>query len=188
MRLRWPIVVVWVLVIVAGGWATGKLSALQSNTFTVPGTDSERVRDALEQHFGDRPDGSFTAVFRVDRGDPAAPALQQRLQVAIERGAGALPGGEATDLRVAKNVVFADIVSRLDLAEAKGYADDVYRAIGRPPGTTAYVTGPAAIEADLDPIFSNDLKKGESIAIPIAILVLLARLRAHVDRHAPVPL
>ena len=86
--------------IVAGGWATGKLRALQSNTFAVPGTDSERVRDALEQHFGDRPDGSFTVVFRVDRGDPRRPRRCSRLQVAIERGARAVPGGEATDLRV----------------------------------------------------------------------------------------
>ena len=42
-----------------------KLSPLLSNTFTVPGTDSERVRAVLEEHFGDRPDGSYTVVFRV---------------------------------------------------------------------------------------------------------------------------
>jgi RND superfamily putative drug exporter len=38
----------------------------------------------------------------------------------------------------------------------------------------AYVSGQAAIQHDLDPIFSQDLKKGESIALPIALLVLLA--------------
>jgi hypothetical protein len=36
------------------------------------------------------------------------------------------------------------------------------------------VTGQAAIQHDLDPVFSADLKKGESIALPIALLVLLA--------------
>ena len=37
----------------------------------------------------------------------------------------------------------------------------------------AYVTGAPAIQNDLDPIFSKDLQKGESIALPIALLVLL---------------
>jgi RND superfamily putative drug exporter len=172
LRFRWPIVVAWVLVIVAGGWATGRLSALQSNTFTVPGTDSDRVREVLEEHFGDRPDGSFTAVFRV-RSDASDPALRARLGAAMQRGARAVPGGKATALHVADHVVFGDIVSTLDLADAKGYADDIYEAIGQPTGTTAYVTGPAAIQADLDPIFNDDLKKGESIALPIAFVVLL---------------
>jgi uncharacterized membrane protein YdfJ with MMPL/SSD domain len=172
LKFRWPIVVAWVLVIVAGGWATGRLSALQSNTFTVPGTDSERVRETLAEHFGDRSDGSYTAVFRVqdNAGDPA---LQAQLRAAMQRGARVVPGGKATDLRVAGDVVFGDIVSTLNLAEAKSYAGDVYDAIGQPPRTTAYVTGPAAIEADLDPIFDKDLKKGESIALPIALVVLL---------------
>ena len=43
-----------------------------------------------------------------------------------------------------------------------------------PSGVDAYVSGQAAIQHDLDPIFSRDLKKGESIAIPIALAVLLA--------------
>jgi uncharacterized membrane protein YdfJ with MMPL/SSD domain len=37
-----------------------------------------------------------------------------------------------------------------------------------------YVTGQAAIQHDLDPIFAQDLQRGEMIALPIAILVLLA--------------
>ena len=38
----------------------------------------------------------------------------------------------------------------------------------------AYVTGAGPIQHDLDPVFSQDLRKGEGIAIPIAFLVLLA--------------
>ena len=36
------------------------------------------------------------------------------------------------------------------------------------------MTGAGPIQHDLDPIFNEDLKKGESIALPIALLVLLA--------------
>ena len=60
------------------------------------------------------------------------------------------------------------------LAKAKGYTDHILHELRPPPGVDAYVSGQAAIQHDLDPIFSRDLKKGESIAIPIALAVLLA--------------
>ena len=42
------------------------------------------------------------------------------------------------------------------------------------PGPTLYVSGQAAIEHDLDPVFADDLKVGELyIAIPIALLILV---------------
>jgi len=69
MRLRWPIVAAWLVVVVVGFWASGRLSSLQSNVFTVPGTDAEHVRSVLQHRFGDRSDGAFTVVFRVGNGD-----------------------------------------------------------------------------------------------------------------------
>jgi hypothetical protein len=45
-------------ILLAGAVATVKLPSLLSNTFTVPGTDSERARTILQDHFGDRATGS----------------------------------------------------------------------------------------------------------------------------------
>ena len=47
LRYRWAVVAVWLLVLLAGGWSSTRLSALLSNTFTMPGTDSERARTIL---------------------------------------------------------------------------------------------------------------------------------------------
>jgi RND superfamily putative drug exporter len=172
IRFRWPIAIAWLVVVVAGGWASGRLSELQANVFTVPGTDSERVRGVLESQFGDRSDGAFTVVFRVR--DSADPAERARLQAVVDRAARAVPTGKGTELIPAgAHVLYGDVISRLNLADAKGRADDLLQAIGQPQGTQAFVTGGPAIEHDLDPIFSDDLQKGESIAIPIALLVLL---------------
>jgi RND superfamily putative drug exporter len=173
LRHRVAVVVFWGVVLVLGGWATTKLPPLLSNTFTVPGTDSERVRTVLEEHFGDRPDGSYTVVFRV--GDSRDPALIRRLQGLVGRAASAVPTGKPTRLLVAdRHVVYGDIVSTLELADAKGWSDAVLRAIGQPPGVErAYVTGAASIQHELDPIFDEDVRRGESIAIPIALVVLL---------------
>ena len=172
IRLRWPIAIAWLVVMIAGGWASGRLSALQSNVFSVPGTDSEHVRNVLQEHFGDRSDGAFTVVFRV--ANSANPALKARLQRVVDEAATTVPGGKGTALEPAgPHVLYGNVVSTLNLAQAKSHADDLVKAIGRPPGTSAYVTGAPAIQNDLDPIFNQDLRKGESIALPIALLVLL---------------
>jgi RND superfamily putative drug exporter len=172
IRFRWPIVIVWLVVVLAGGWASGRLSALQSNVFSVPGTDSERVRDVLQKHFGDRSDGAFTVVFSVR--DSSDSALRARLQRVVDHAAKAVPTGKGTTLETAgSHVLYGNVISTLNLADAKGQTDDLLRALGQPPGAHAYVTGAPAIQNDLDPIFSNDLQKGESIALPIALLVLL---------------
>jgi putative drug exporter of the RND superfamily len=171
LRFRWPILVFWLAAILAGGFATSKLSSLLSNTFTVPGTDSEDARTILQKHFGDRSDGEFLIIYKVREGTAG---VRLKLERSIQGGATAVPHGKATGLRDAKGgVVYGTILSSLNLADAKGYTDDVLRKLRPPPGVDAYVSGQAAIQHDLDPIFSEDLKKGEGIAIPIALIVLL---------------
>ncbi len=172
MRLRWPIVAAWLAAVVIGFWASGRLSSLQSNVFTVPGTDAEHVRSVLQHHFGDRSDGAFTVVFRVR--DASDPAVRARLQGVLDRAAGAIPTGQGTALVPAgDHVLYGNVISTLDLADAKTRSSDLFRAVGQPAGAQAYVTGAPAIQHDLDPIFNRDLAKGESIALPIALVVLL---------------
>ena len=173
LRFRWPILACWLVVLLAGGFVFTRLSSLLSNQFTVPGTDSERARTILERHFGDRSDGAFTVVFRLR--DPVDRAAYFRLQEAADRAARRVP--HATPRRLVPagdRILYGDIVSTLTLAKAKGYTDDLYAALPHTPAVASYVTGQAAIQHDLDPIFSADLRKGEMIALPIAVLVLLA--------------
>ena len=172
LRFRWPILAVWLVILLAGGIATAKLSPLLSNTFTVPGTDSERARTILQDHFGDRSDGEFLIIYQVRNGTAGA---RLKLERSIRQAARAVPSGQATGLRDAKGgVVYGSILTTLNLAKAKGYTDDIRSALRAPPGVAAYVSGQPAIQGDLDPIFSRDLARGESIALPIALAVLLA--------------
>jgi uncharacterized membrane protein YdfJ with MMPL/SSD domain len=173
LRWRWPILASWLVVLLAGAFAFTRLSSLLSNQFSVPGTDSERARTILERHFGDRSDGAFTVAFRLhDRVDGGA---YVRLQTEADRAARRVPHARARRLVPAGDrILYGDIVSTLTLAKAKGYTDDLYRALPQSAEVTSYVTGQAAIQHDLDPIFSKDLRKGEMIALPIAVLVLLA--------------
>jgi len=173
LRFRWPILVGWLVVLLAGGFAFTRLSSLLSNEFSVPGTDSERARTILERHFGDRSDGAFTVVFRVR--DTLGRGTYVRLQRDLDRAARAVPDARPRRLAPAgRHILYGDVVSTLRLAKAKGYTDDLYRALPHAGGIESYVTGQAAIQHDLDPIFAKDLRKGEFIALPIAVLVLFA--------------
>src|SRR5918911_2882832 len=108
LRYRWVVVACSVVAIAAGFVANSRLTDLLSNTFTVPGTDSERARTILQDHFGDRSDGEFLVIFKG--GSPA------QLQPTLARAAKVVPGGKPTELRAAGDgVVYGSILTRLNL-------------------------------------------------------------------------
>jgi RND superfamily putative drug exporter len=75
---------------------------------------------------------------------------------------------------VSDRVASAVIVTRLAQVDAEVRTGKVREAAGTIGGGTLYVTGQAAINSDLDPVFSDDLKVGELyIAIPIALVILV---------------
>src|SRR4030095_14199143 len=120
LRLRWPVLVAWLVVLLVGGFAFTRLNSLLSNEFSVPGTDSERARTILERHFGDRSEGAFTVVFRLRAGVDRASYVRVRRDV----GAAARVVPDSTPRRLVpagRNIVYGDIVSTLSLAKAKGY-------------------------------------------------------------------
>jgi RND superfamily putative drug exporter len=173
LRYRGYVLVFWLAVLIAGGVASTRLTALLSNGFAVPGTDSYRAQLLLQRHFGDRSDGEFLVVFDV--ADARDRGLRTRLQTTIDRAARVVPTARAGRvLSVGGNVLYADVVSQLDLAQAKHETGRLLSALGQPKGVRTYVTGQAAIQHDLDPVFSQDLHRGElEIAIPAALIVLL---------------
>jgi uncharacterized membrane protein YdfJ with MMPL/SSD domain len=67
LRFRWPILGFWLVVLLTGGYANAKLSPLLSNTFTVPGTYSERDADPAGA-FRRPSDGEFLIVFKIREG------------------------------------------------------------------------------------------------------------------------
>src|SRR6478752_4096379 len=173
LRYRWSVLAVWLVVLIAGGVASTRLSPLLSNGFGVPGTDSARAATILEQHFGDRGDGEYLLVFTTRR--PIDPRLRVQLQATIDRAVLRVPSARAAPVHIAgRQVLYDTVVSQLDLGRAKSYTARLRRALRPPQGVRAYVTGQAAIQHDLDPVFSSDLRHGEfAIALPAAFAVLL---------------
>jgi RND superfamily putative drug exporter len=171
---RRAVLAVWLVLFLVSGAAAAGLSDLLTNRFTLPGTDTERTEQALRDHFGQRSTGAFTLVASSRAAD--ARRLVPEVRRAAGRAAAVLPTAQVVDVRpVSEHVVVAQIVSDQEPAEAKRYTDDMRGAVGRIAGAAeVMLTGQAATEHDLDPVFARDLKVGELyIAIPLALLLLV---------------
>jgi uncharacterized membrane protein YdfJ with MMPL/SSD domain len=173
IRYRWAVVAVWAVVLLASTAATARLSDLLTNRFSLPGTDTARAERILEDEFGQKTTGSFTIVARGEPG--SAESLLDPVSEAAARASAELPTSQVAGVQqVSDSVVTALIVSNLAPADAKGHTDDMRAAVGELPGAEVFVSGQAAIEHDLDPVFAEDLFVGEVlIAIPIALLILV---------------
>src|ERR687892_1945136 len=173
IRYRWVVAGTWAAIFLVSLVAMSGLSDLLTNRFSLPGTDTARAERILEDQFGQKTTGSFTIVVRGGPG--SAENLLAPVEQAALAAAGELPTAEVASVQpISDSVVTALIVSNLEPADAKGYTDDMRTAVREIPGAEAYVSGQAAIEHDLDPVFAEDLFVGEVlIAIPIAVLILL---------------
>jgi uncharacterized membrane protein YdfJ with MMPL/SSD domain len=163
VRHRAPVLAAWAVVLVAGVVASAHLTPLLSNSFDVPGTGSERARTLLSRHFGERPDGTFTVV--------AAASPHAAFRRRVVAAASAVPHARVGTVRAAGGIVFVDVATPFDLQHAKRWTDTIRRGLAGTP--RAYVTGQPAIQRDLDPVFAADLRRGEAIAVPLTLVVLL---------------
>jgi RND superfamily putative drug exporter len=173
IRRRWIVIGVWIAILLGSVVASAKLGDLLTNRFTLPGTDTERSRKILEEHFNQRPAGEFIVL--AESGQRGIAPLLPEIQGAVERAAESVPSGTFVSVvPVSLFLASATIVSNLEPADAKGYTDDLREALGTVEGITFSVTGQAAIEHDLEPIQNEDLQRGELyIAIPIALVILV---------------
>jgi uncharacterized membrane protein YdfJ with MMPL/SSD domain len=166
---RGRILTVWIALFALGGFATANLGGLLSNRFSVPGAESERGLELVKERMGDRSDGAFTLVAT----DVDGAADRKAVEAAAARAARAVAGGKAgTLLDAGPGVVYVQVFTPLENQDAAKRTPDLRRAIGDVEGVTTYLSGYPAIGHDTEDIFNEDLARGESIAVPIALLVM----------------
>ncbi len=173
LRHRWLVLAGWIAIVAVCGFASSGLSDLLTNRFTLPGTDTARAETILEEQFGQRSTGSFTLVVAGRRAGARSSCRRcaRPRERAPERAADGQGGGGRGGERGRRR---RDIVSDLDPADAKGHTEDMREAVGTIPGAEDWLTGQAATEHDLDPVFAEDLQRGELfMAVPIALLLLI---------------
>ncbi len=164
--LRHPVAVaaVWLVAIVIGVLGAVRLSPLLTSGFTLPGTDSSRVKAILATDYGDRPGSTFVLIAR---GHGAL----ARARTAAREAARFLPDGTVEHAeRLPSGAAVAFVESRLSGNRAAAATSPLRQRLG----PDVLVTGDAAIQHDLDPVLARDLRVGELyLAVPAALVILL---------------
>jgi RND superfamily putative drug exporter len=167
---RKRVLLAWLACVVIAGAAASGLGGLLSNRFSLPGSEAEKGFNILKDHFGQQGEG-YTLVVVKQPGVSDA-TIKRLTQFAVNRGAKPVKGSAGPVRAIAPNILIADINTPLEDKDAADATPKVREAIGHIPGVTFYLTGMPAINHDEQPLYNSDLQRGESIAVPIALIVL----------------
>jgi RND superfamily putative drug exporter len=169
VRHRLLVVALWLIVLVVGAMATTKLPGLLTTSLTVPGSDSATANAILAGHFHDNIEGSFAVVVPGSRGEEAVPReVRGALHV--------IPGAVVTEQRRVDSTWYINVDTPLSLGRAANETSDFRRALRAAHVDGALVTGPPALQHDISPVLSSDLRRGEIVTGLVALLVLLVAL------------
>ncbi len=171
---RKRVIAAWIVIVIAAGTASAGLGDLLTNRFSVPGSESEQGRTLLGDHFSERGDGDFTIIARATHGSARTPAFTTRLEAASRRAARQIHGAKAGPVQQAsRDLSYVQVTTPLENDDAAKHTQDLRDALGGDPGAKLYVSGAPAINQDTQKIYNDDLARGELIAVPIALLVML---------------
>jgi uncharacterized membrane protein YdfJ with MMPL/SSD domain len=171
---RKKVLLAWLVLFLLGGYGASHLGDLLSNRFSVPGSDAERGLDIAKERFNERGDGAFTLVFQTEKPIAGTPAFRTEATRAAAEAAAAVDGARPGPvLRASPTISYVQINTPLENEDASKETPDVRAATPQLPGTTTYLSGFPAINHDTQKIYNEDLARGEMIAVPIALLVML---------------
>ncbi len=154
----------WAAAIALGVVGSLRLTPLLTTGFSLPGTDSSRVKQILAR---DYPGSAGSRFILIAEGDSALVRVRRAAAQAVVL----LPGGriDRTESLPSGGAV-SFVASRLAGARAAAETTPLRNAVG--PGVL--VTGDAAVQHDLAPVLARDLRVGELyLAVPAALVILL---------------
>jgi uncharacterized membrane protein YdfJ with MMPL/SSD domain len=180
-RRRW-VVAAWVLIVLlALPFASKQTDHLTGGGFDVPGSQSMKVSEAVQEDFGSQADG----IAVVLKAAPGATAAERDAAVARVREEVAtlddvvLPPAVAAQARrqlQGSDVVLVPLRSDLSSDELIDPAKTLRENLGpgdAASGVTPYLVGQPTIWAGMQEISKEDLAKAESSGFPIVALILL---------------
>ncbi|HEX5526913.1 MAG TPA: MMPL family transporter [Solirubrobacterales bacterium] len=180
-RRRWVLAAWIAIVVLALPFAAKQTDHLTGGGFDVPGSQSMKVSESLQEDFGSQADG----IAVVLKAAPGATAAQRdravarvRSQVAKLEGVTLPPAAAAQARRQlrASDVVLVPLRSGLSsdeqIDQAKTLREDLEPGTAA-AGVTPYLVGQPTIWAGMQEISKEDLSQAESSGFPIVALILL---------------
>ena len=194
-------------------WAAALAAAGAIIALVLPGTltaqysflgdpDSQVGRDLLQERLDTPQKANEVVIVRSAEATATDPAFRSAV-LAIQRDINALGpavvdgavsafrGGDETLLSADGRTAIIPVVMAGDLTAAEKNIDkvhDVVHAADGRSGIDALITGTASINSDFSQTAESDLRKGEGIGVPIALVILLIVFGAVVAAGLPLVL
>ena len=170
VRKRFIVLTAWSLVAFVGFFASINLNSHLSTSLSVPGSQSAQADEILKEKFNENTEGTFTVLLNFKS---ASKEKIEAYKVGIERAAQVIPGAEITQSRAFGGILFANIATSFPLIDAAAYTEKLRAALAREGLSASQVTGPPAIYKDVTPVLSSDLKRGQVLALILALALLV---------------
>ena len=182
-RRRWPVLAVSALLLVASGWIAASGARLQSGGF-IETSDSGRASRLIEHELPTAGGATFTLVFSSDRltvtdaafGDAVGEALRPlredpRVVTIVSPFDGSAADPSAL-ISKEKHAAAVDVATKDELAVARDYYKEL-RAKVRSDRLTIAATGVLAITNGFNDVLQDDLRRAETVSLPLALVLLL---------------
>lgn len=170
IRNRKSVITIWLIVVLLGIISGSKLNSHLTTSLTIPRSASAVADSLLAKNFNENIEGTFTVIYPFTK---ASDAQIELFKSKILQASQAIPTSSLGESRALGGNLFVNINSSLSLIKASRYTASFRSALRSQGLVGALVTGPPAIKSDVTPILAKDLRRGELIAIAVALIVLL---------------
>ena len=199
--------------LVVGLWALGLVAAAVAIVLVLPGAltaqysfsnnpDSQVGRDLLAARIGMPQKANEVVIVRSATQTASAPAFRSyvlSLQSSIaalgpgmvDTVASPYEGGDKSLISGDGHTVIVPIVMAGDVVQAEKHIDAVHSLVHQADGQGGFstlITGTSSIASDFSQQATTDLRRGEGIGVPIALIILLLVFGALVAASLPVGL
>ncbi len=186
-RFRWLVLVASILSIAAVVYSMGYGGRLGTGEFSAPeGTESGRVDELLDEEVAKAPPG-FMLVFGSEDEKATDPAFRDQVEHALEplredervtSVRTAYENGATDEAMISRNGHYSLAVIELEegsFAELQDAYADIRQEV-RPGSLEVVATGEIPLNEDFESVTETDLKRAEVVSLPLALLLISARL------------
>ncbi|MEI6251010.1 MAG: MMPL family transporter, partial [Actinomycetes bacterium] len=170
---RRTVILTWIALTIVGLFAGSRLNEHLTTSIAVPGSESATADEILASAFHENIEGTFTVVLNFKNASDARIA---DLKEKIARASQVIPASKVTQQRAIGGILFATVGSQMSLSKAAAYTSTFRSALKAEGLSSALVTGPPAIDADVSPVLAADLRRGQAIALLMTLILLILML------------
>jgi RND superfamily putative drug exporter len=170
IRFRALVLIIWLAILGIGVLAGAHLDSHLTTSLSVPGSQSAKADQILESAFHENVEGSFTILYKFKN---ATPTQIEKYKSEIVQAVAEIPTAQVAQVKALGGVLFASISTSFDLSTGATFTSKLRAALHKNGLTEALVSGPPAIKSDVTPILGSDLRRGEIVAVGLALVLLI---------------